>query len=121
MPTATVQKTKASRRDRSSGAEMPLDSLDFCGWVPPGRDCHSKPDADQVAACVDWLRKNAKPSKNMRSSANSYALKHRAERDVGQYVSNGALIKAALSLGYRYRRENQSPNCIFNMILAKSR
>jgi hypothetical protein len=57
--------------------------------------------------------------KTMNSSRSSYGLKHDVERwtrasDCNQYVSNGALIAAALALGLRASRETGSFNSVFN-------
>lgn len=48
----------------------------------------------------------------------SYTLKHAAERfgkveGLESYVSNGALIVAAILRGYKPKREKSSPNCTF--------
>lgn len=57
--------------------------------------------------------------KTMNKSCSSYGLKHDVERwtlasHCNQYVSNGALIAAALALGLRASREAGSFNCAFN-------
>ena len=40
----------------------------------------------------------------------SYGLKHSAEDEQGGYISNGALIAAAVDLGFRMERINYGPN-----------
>lgn len=62
----------------------------------------------QVAVCLAWLLEHRIPR-----GAGSYGAKHRVENDVGVYVSNGALITAALLAGYAVDRDFNSPNCGF--------
>lgn len=61
---------------------------------------------------VDWLRHIPK-----RKTVNlgSYWLKHQAERWAGDYVSNGALIAAAIHLRFRVEREAGAPNAFINV------
>ncbi len=56
--------------------------------------------ADQVQACVDWLREFGTPTKTIRTWTDSYSLKHIVERWDGHYVCNGAFIVAAIREGY---------------------
>ena len=60
----------------------------------------------------DWLLENVQPTK--RPTQGSYGLKHLVEEAIGEYVSNGELIAAALMAGYpmRYR---SGPNATFAM------
>lgn len=58
------------------------------------------PDEKQVAVCTAWLQEHAKPRKTVNRRYSSYSLKHVAERAAGEYVTNGALILAALRLGH---------------------
>ena len=59
-------------------------------------------EARQVVLCCDWLHRRTEPAKT--ASRGSYGLKHVVERQVGEYVSNGAFLAAALALGYRVDR-----------------
>jgi hypothetical protein len=61
---------------------------------------------------VEWL--NHIPR---RKSVNlgSYGLKHQAERWGGAYVSNGALIAAAIHLGFKVERVRGTPNALINV------
>lgn len=64
-----------------------------------------------------------RPTRAITRHASSYGLKHSAERwhrarlgdGADCYVSNGALIAAALHLGYRHRPLPRTSNCLFNV------
>jgi hypothetical protein len=45
----------------------------------------------------------------------SYGLKHQAERWSGDYVSNGALIAAAIHLGFKLEHVSGTPNALINV------
>jgi hypothetical protein len=70
-----------------------------------------------VEACKKWLLYNAIQRKNKHSHASSYLLKHVVEAETGQYIYNGAFIKAALEIGYTayWNDVHDGPNCDFNM------
>jgi len=61
---------------------------------------------------VDWLDHIPK-----RKSVNygSYDLKHQAERWAHDYVSNGALIAAAIHLGFKVERIPGTPNALISV------
>ena len=61
---------------------------------------------------VEWLRHIPK-----RKTVNfgSYWLKHQAERWSGDYVSNGALIAAAIHLGFKVEHIDGTPNALINV------
>lgn len=67
-----------------------------------------------VVRVADWLRENIAPIKTPGGHAHSYVLKHYAESCIGDYVSNGELIAAALMEGYPMRRLD-GPNALFGM------
>jgi hypothetical protein len=72
-------------------------------------DILSPLDEGQVERATKFLRECTKRSDRKRGY--SYVLKHTAEDYAGDYVSNGALIEAALRLGYRVVPEGwYSPN-----------
>lgn len=48
-----------------------------------------------------WIRANLKPIKTINYKSSSYGIKHRAEIDLGRYVSEQELIKAMQQLGYK--------------------
>ena len=63
----------------------------------------------QVRASLAYLGTRRIPTK-----VGSYGAKHLVERWAGRYVSNGALIVAAILAGYRVVRDDNSPNCGFS-------
>lgn len=74
------------------------------------------PKREHIEFCKTWLIENAE-KKNVASDdcINSYGLKHRIESSVGAYITNGACIQAAMDLGFRYWRDEDSPNANFFM------
>jgi len=80
-----------------------------------------KPPAVEVEACKEWLQRYAsKPqSKNKHGAKFSYGLKHLVEKVCKpDYISNGALIQAAVDMGYEWFRVGaRSPNVYFYMNL----
>jgi hypothetical protein len=77
---------------------------------------------EEFERALAFVEARCRPTKAITTHAGSYGYKHMAEnwhrRELGDaadcYVSNGALIAAALALGYRHRRLPGSPNCLFN-------
>lgn len=75
---------------------------------------------DEVESCAAWLALQG-PIKTLNRERGSYGFKHDVERWVGrtrkeQYISNGALIAAALGLGFKYKQvEWGSPNVYLNL------
>lgn len=61
---------------------------------------------------VEWLRHIPR---RKTVSLGSYWLKHQAERWAGDYISNGALIAAAIHLGFRVERIFETPNALINV------
>ncbi len=57
------------------------------------------PPRDEVERARQYLSENFEPAQAARRY--SYMLKHKAECAVPPYVSNGALIEAAIELGFR--------------------
>jgi len=69
-----------------------------------------------ITAAHDWLVTNIPQTKTPpHNGLSSYAVKHIAERALGQYISNGQLIAAALLAGYPMRQHHDSPNPTFAM------
>ncbi len=76
------------------------------------------PEPEKIQVCRKWLADNAEKKKVANEDCvNSYGLKHRIESDLGEYITNGACIQAALDLGFRYWRREDSPNANFFMAL----
>lgn len=80
------------------------------------------PDGAQVALAKKWLAANFTRADRWRRSGShgfgigSYGLKHDCEKAVGAYVSNGALIAAALALGFPAKRQDpKSLNAFFKI------
>lgn len=75
---------------------------------------------DQVALCKDWIKEYITPLKALNKARSSYNLKHQVEDACGTYISNGAYIKAAIELGYKYERtREESKNAYLNYRLQK--
>jgi hypothetical protein len=68
--------------------------------------------AETVRKVHDWLVVNIAPIKT--PNTGSYGLKHVAEDLLGEYISNGELITAALMAGYPMRYD-RGPNADFAM------
>jgi hypothetical protein len=60
----------------------------------------------------EWLA-SIKRAKVMNRHRTSYGLKHTAERHIGEYVSNGVFIAAAIYSGFSYRLDGDSANMMF--------
>ena len=69
-------------------------------------------DVEAFAAVCAWLE-TILPRQTM--SYGSYYLKHVCERALGQYVSNGVFIAAAVHCGFPYQLLPGSPNVRFGM------
>lgn len=84
-------------------------------------DLYSDEFLDEVETCARWLEKQTK-IKTVNRKHTSYGYKHSVERwvdsysDVHQYISNGAVIAAAVGLGFDVVRQNPgSPNAAINI------
>lgn len=66
------------------------------------------PLQEEVEACKRWIIKFCKKRKSFNRDRHSYELKHKVERWANYYVSNGAFIKAACELGYKYKKVGNS-------------
>ena len=73
---------------------------------------------EMIRLCVNWITKNVTPTKTIRYGISSYGYKHIVEREVGQYIINGAFIVAALLTGYKYRVYG-GINAMFNMTMTR--
>ena len=84
-------------------------------------DLYSDKFLDEVETCARWLEQQTK-IKSINRKHTSYGYKHSVERwvdsysDVHQYISNGAVIAAAVGLGFDVKRQNPgSPNAAINI------
>ena len=67
-----------------------------------------------------WIKEGfARPRKTINKRISSYGLKHLAERQVGSYISNEALIQAMLESGFRAQPIRGTPNFYFNVKLTE--
>lgn len=91
----------------------------FCGFENPGK---TEPEdraallsaTDEIERARGWLAAQTRRATfNRRRS--SYGLKHVAESATGGYISNGALIVAALMEGWKVERISNSPNARLNI------
>lgn len=74
------------------------------------------PDEHEVSLCEKWIKEKAHKTKKIERHVSSYSYKHMVESDVKHYVSNGAFIKAAFNLGYKFEIiEDVETNCYFNI------
>lgn len=85
-------------------------------------DCtHEAVDAEEVIQCRAWLRAFASKRQSINTRAGSYFLKHIIEAAVGSYVSNGALIQAAILEGFEVRPIGpRNLNAFFNISLRRA-
>ncbi|MEK6282151.1 MAG: hypothetical protein AABN95_17480 [Acidobacteriota bacterium] len=78
---------------------------------------NDEPSHAQINKCKQWLKQFArKKSLPTDRCLNSYYLKHVVEDAVGEYVTNGAFIQAAVDLGFKYS-SIVGPNAFFHIEL----
>lgn len=98
---------------------------DVCSYGVASKDTDlaDKPSRQQVKSCLEFLAPHGK-RKTINRNISSYGLKHAVERWLRSngsdayfcYVSNGALIMAALELGYDcVQCAHGSPNVFINI------
>lgn len=75
------------------------------------------PASSEISICEKWLSDFAKPQSRYNNSHSSYGLKHKVEEWAGTYISNGAFIFAAHSLGFPVKVIENGPNAYFGMKL----
>lgn len=74
------------------------------GFVTAENKDGPPPDTDQVRRCETWLNENAHMRTNtFNTQVTSYGWKHAIEFDKS-YVSNGALLQAAVNVGIPVRQ-----------------
>lgn len=73
----------------------------------------------QIGTCAKvakWLKENTLPRKTINRNDSSYGWKHIVEKEIGEYVSNGAFIAAAIHCGFKFSAEGgYCPNAYFNI------
>jgi len=74
---------------------------------------------EQVLLCKAWINEWITPRKTLNREKNSYRLKHVVEKKCNKYISNGAFIKAAIELGYKF--EPSGLNAYFAMSFVKAK
>jgi hypothetical protein len=80
------------------------------------------PGDEEIGLARAWIRQWAEARRTINPRAHSYALKRAVEQWAGCAISNGAFIRAALDLGFRFRRPTpRSSNAVFNMGCARWR
>jgi len=97
--------------------------LSPCGLEPSSR-CpygvtHSQTERiepKQVYHCIRWIAQNEQEI-NPHWEPYSYSLKHKVEKEMGMYVSHGAMIAAAIGLGNSFKKESNSSNVYFPFLL----
>lgn len=70
---------------------------------------------ERVQAAIDWLADKPRTKNVNCSQRTSYGLKHIMERQTGTYVMNGEFLAAALFLGFKLRRVQDTPNGHLNI------
>ena len=64
-------------------------------------------------AC-NWLNRQSQTKNINPRAGTSYGLKHAAEHEVG-YIANGMFVAAAITCGFRIKRNADSPNAYLNI------
>ena len=73
------------------------------------------PPRPEIESAKKWIKQWFDARKTINDRHSSYALKHIMERHTDTYVSNGSFIRAAIELGFEYRRcTRHSVNVCFN-------
>jgi hypothetical protein len=80
------------------------------------RECQDEllDSAEVCSKVCDWLADKPK-IKTINQRSNSYGLKHVVEKQIDESVTNGQFIAAAIHCGFKWRREEESPNSLFNI------
>jgi hypothetical protein len=109
--------TTQSRADKQAGLDP--ESIDANGVVyMPGQVLRGKPPEREVLLATEFV---AKMHRIKTCKWGSYGLKHYVEKCVSSYISNGAVIVAALKLGIPVKPIPGSPNCLIGLSKAKER
>lgn len=100
--------------------------------VNRGFDIEGDPiNNSEVELCKAWIKNNMKPRKTINKRISPYNLKEKVEKHLSElkdkgeysgsyYVSNGAFIKAAIDLGFKYKTNRDiNPYFAFSFINKK--
>ena len=78
------------------------------------------PEPAQIKVCESWIRAACRRRATRNPQAQSCSLKRLVERWSGRCISNGALIQAAVQLGYRASPGSDlSYEATFNMAILR--
>ena len=86
----------------------------YKGDVEPISTWYEAEAHDQIDSAATWLNECTRTRYASRKQ-NSYGYKHEAERWQNTYISNGALIAAAVILGFKVVSIGNSPNAYINI------
>jgi hypothetical protein len=74
---------------------------------------------NKIPIIVEYLYLLIRKTRNINVTISSYGMKHIFEdvlgRKVENYITNGEFILSALIVGFRMKKNHNSPNPIFNM------
>lgn len=86
-----------------SAPNEPMPYLSDNGFVNTKAEATAIRDPESVEMIEEWLKENTIAS-DKPFPLSSYSLKHRVEKELGKYVTNGAFIQACLNIGYHVDR-----------------
>ncbi len=115
LPIANQNINKMVNTIEYEGVKIPSD-LNRNGLELHGDNLTKAPfNMELIARIRNVIRTCFTPTSRVRinSGSHSYTLKHRIEKNIGVYCSNGDVIYAMIAEGYKFKRlEN---NCCFNV------
>jgi hypothetical protein len=80
-----------------------------------------QPDVRQVELCKKFILEHGRKLKNVsKRNGTTYMWKHVAEKVVGEYITNGAFIQAAIELGFTVKQIPGRPTGILNMSVSQA-
>ena len=101
-------------------AQLPL--VNAAGLWTLSTAAYGAPGDEEIALARAWIQEWAEARRTINPRAHSYAMKRAVEQWAGCAISNGAFIRAALDLDFRFRRPTpRSSNAVFNMGCARWR
>lgn len=113
---AATSAAMANRTSMSWDASGMLPLVNAAGLWTLSTAAYGAPGNEEMGLARAWIRQWAEARRTLNPRAHSYALKRAVEQWAGCAISNGAFIRAALDLGFRFRRATpRSSNAVFNM------